>query len=46
VKTVLILVLCPEDNFTQEPEGVDIPPVDSAILHCSHHRSGSEILKV
>lgn len=29
-KTVLILTTCPEDNFTLEPEGVDIPPVDLA----------------
>lgn len=27
---MLILTTCPEDNFTLEPEGVDIPPVDLA----------------
>lgn len=31
VKSVLILVTCPQDNSTVEPEGVDLRPVDPAI---------------
>lgn len=37
---MLILVMCPEDNFTLEPEGMDMPPVDPTP---PHHSSGSKI---